>query len=138
MLSLVSELPEHLGFGRKVPMFPDLAFFAYCELVYVGEVKYKLTGSGMARNADYYQLLAYATALDQQEGLLVYCQADGTVPDREVVVRHTTTSLRTHALDLSGSPAEMEASIGALSELIWEGVVRARATARDRKSTRPN
>src|SRR3546814_5282935 len=115
-------------------MYPDLAFFGNGELVYVGDVKYKLTGSGMARNADYYQLLAYATALDQQEGLLVYCQADGTVPDREVVVRHTTTSLRTHALDLSGSSAEIEASFGALSHLIWEGVVRDRAPARPRAS----
>lgn len=126
-LSVVSELPEHLGVGRTVPMYPDLAFFADGELAYVGDVKYKLTGSGLARNADYYQLLAYATALGQNEGMLVYCQVDGSVPDREIVVRHTTTSLRTHALDLSGSPEEMEASAAALGELIWDRVVAARA-----------
>lgn len=122
-LSLVSELPEHLAVGRKIPMYPDLAFFADSQLVYVGDVKYKLTGSGLARNADYYQLLAYATALDQPEGVLVYCQADGAVPEREIVVRHAGTRLRTHALDLSGTPEQMEAAAATLGDRIWERVV---------------
>jgi 5-methylcytosine-specific restriction enzyme subunit McrC len=119
-LSVVSQLPSHLGVGRKIPMYPDLAFFAGGKLVYVGDVKYKLTGSGLARNADYYQLLAYATSLGQPEGLLVYCQVDGSVPDREITVHNSGVSLRTHALDLSGAPADMEASAAALGEIVWD------------------
>ncbi len=80
-------------------MYPDLELWAGDELVYVGDVKYKLTRSGLARNTDYYQLLAYATALGLSEGLLIYCQADGSLPDREISVRHVGTSLRTRALD---------------------------------------
>ena len=34
-----------------------------------------------ARTADYYQLLAYTTALDLPEGVLIYCLADGGQPD---------------------------------------------------------
>lgn len=133
-LSVVAQLPAHLGVGRKVAMFPDLTFFADGELAYIADVKYKLTGSGLARNADYYQLLAYTTALDKPEGLLIYCQVDGSVPDREIVVHHTTTSLRTHALDLSGTAEKMEASAAALAELIWARTMAARSPLRKRVS----
>ncbi len=101
-------------------MYPDLELWAGDELVYVGDVKYKLTRSGLARNTDYYQLLAYATALGLSEGLLIYCQADGSLPDREISVRHVGTSLRTHALDLSGTPTEAEGAVRVLANLILE------------------
>jgi len=117
-LRVVAEPPEHLGAGRKVPMYPDLELWAGDDLVYVADVKYKLTGSGLARNADYYQILAYATALGLSEGLLIYCQADGSVPDREITVRHAGTSLRTHALDLSGTPSQAEESVRRLGDLL--------------------
>ena len=74
----------------------------------------------LRENADYYQLLAYATALGLPEGLLIYCQADGTVPDGEITVRNTHTSLRTRALDLSGTPAEAEAAVEALAGLLLQ------------------
>ncbi len=119
-LRVVAERTEHLGTGQRVPMYPDLELWAGDELVYVGDVKYKLTGSGLARNTDYYQLLAYATALGLSEGLLIYCQADGSVPDREISVRHVGTSLRTHALDLSGTPTEAEGAVRVLANLILE------------------
>lgn len=119
-LRVVTEPTEHLGLGRKVPMYPDLEFWAGDRLVYVGDLKYKLTGSGLARNADYYQLLAYATALDLDEGILIYCQADGTVPERDVTVQHAGTSLRTHAVNLSGSPSEAEHAMHILGDRILE------------------
>lgn len=128
-LRVVAEHSEHLGVAKKVPMYPDLELWSGDELVYVGDVKYKLTGSGLGRNADYYQLLAYATALGMPEGLLIYCQADGTVPDREITVRNAGTSLRTHALDLSGTPAEAEAAVEGLAELLWERTMARSAVA---------
>jgi 5-methylcytosine-specific restriction enzyme subunit McrC len=121
-LGVVAERTEHLGAGRKVPMYPDLELWAGNNLVYVGDVKYKLTGTGLARNADYYQLLAYATALDLPEGLLIYCQADGKVPDREIEVRFSGKRLCTHALTLSGSPADAEAALATLADVLAERV----------------
>lgn len=114
-LRVVAERTEYLGTARKIPMYPDLELWDGDHLVYVGDLKYKLTGSGLARNADYYQLLAYATALGMTEGILIYCQADGTVPDREVVVQVAGTKLRTHALDLSGTPGHAEDAVRQLA-----------------------
>lgn len=128
-LRVVSEPTEHLGRRRKVPMYPDLEFWSGDELLYVGDVKYKLTSSGLARNADYYQLLAYATALGLAEGVLIYCQDDGTVPEREIAVRHTETSLRTHALNLSGTPAEAEDAVRVLAERLMRWAVASRLAA---------
>jgi 5-methylcytosine-specific restriction enzyme subunit McrC len=117
-LRVVSEPTEYLGVKRQVVMYPDLTFFAGDQLVYVGDVKYKITGSGLARNPDYYQLLAYATALGLPEGVLIYCQAEGGAPEREVVVREASVRLRTHNLSLSGSMADAEAAVVALAESI--------------------
>ncbi len=117
-LRVVAERTEHLAAQRKIPMYPDLELWDGDTLRYVADVKYKLTGSGLARNADYYQLLAYATALDLPEGLLIYCQSDGAVPDRAVTVRHVSTVLRTHAVTLSGTPAQAEDSVRKLAEAL--------------------
>jgi hypothetical protein len=64
--------------------------------------------------------MAYATALGLSEGLLIYCQADGSVPDREISVRHVGTSLRTHAIDLSGTPTEVEGAVSRLADQLRE------------------
>ena len=41
---------------------------------FVADIKYKLTDETAAgRHPDYYQLLAYTTALDLPEGVLIYC-----------------------------------------------------------------
>ncbi len=82
-------------------------------VVYGGDAKYKMTSDGRGRNADYYQLFAYLTALRLREGVLIYCQADDA-PEREVVVSHVGTRLWTYPLSLAGSVDEVE---GAASDL---------------------
>ena len=119
-LRVVAEPTEYLAAGRRIPMYPDLELWEGEQLRYVADLKYKLTGSGLARNADYYQLLAYATALDLPEGLLIYCQTDGGVPDREVTVRHAGTEMRTHAVTLSGTTAEAEEAVKDLADALFE------------------
>lgn len=116
----VSEEPvHHLGLGRKVAMQPDLVFRAADgQVVYVGDAKYKLTGTGLGRSTDYYQLLAYTTALRLPEGVLIYCQTEGDTPPRVVEVRHTRTRLCTYALHLAGTPAAVEESLSDLAEWI--------------------
>lgn len=104
----------------KVPIRPDLLFKRRDEAVYVGDVKYKLTPSGIGRSSDYYQLLAYCTALDLDEGVLIYAQTDGALPEYEIIVRHARTRLITYRLDLSGGPADIESSVSALAEWLVE------------------
>jgi len=111
----------HLGIGRRVPMAPDLTFVNDTgTTVYVADVKYKLTSSGMGRSDDYYQLLAYTTAMNLPEGLLIYSQADGDTPEREVVVRHAGKRLWTYAVPLAGSPADVERAVVDLAAWILQ------------------
>ncbi len=107
---------DHAG---SVRMRPDLVFTDRRVAVYVADAKYKLTGDGFGRESDYYQLLAYCSALGLDEGLLIYCQHDGSVPAREVIARDSSsTRLRTAAVQLSGTPAELDARMAELSRWI--------------------
>ncbi len=117
-LQVVAEPTVHLGVGRKVPMQPDLVFLRREEPVFVADVKYKLTDTGLGRSGDYYQLLAYTTATDLPAGLLIYAQVSGDAPQHEVVVRHAGKRLLTHSLDLTGSTASVEQALRDLAEHI--------------------
>jgi 5-methylcytosine-specific restriction enzyme subunit McrC len=119
-LAVVAEPIVRLGRERQVLMQPDLVFYVEDQERYVADVKYKLTGTGIGRSPDYYQLLAYTTAMDLDEGLLIYCQDAGEAPDREVLARNTTKRLRTHAIDLHGSPTDLENAVARLAELVWQ------------------
>ncbi len=119
-LDVVEEPLEYLGAGRRIPMAPDLVFRMAGRDVYVGDAKYKLTAGTSARASDYYQLLAYTTAMDLDEGVLVYCLSDGEQPDNTVVVRHAGKRLVMYKVDLTGSPDDVEASMAGLADFVWE------------------
>ena len=82
----------------KVHLRPDLTWWDGRECVFVGDAKYKRI-DGSVPNADLYQLLAYATALDLPGGLLVYAEGE----DATYQVRHSGKRLEVAALDLSGT-----------------------------------
>lgn len=107
-----------LGEGNRVKMAPDLVFRHGSEAVLVGDVKYKLTDSGLGRASDYYQLLAYATVTGLPTGVLIYCQHTGEAPSREVIVRRGGQSLLTYPLDLRGDRAQIEAAVADLADWI--------------------
>jgi len=110
-LEVRSQGSVHLGVGRKVPMRPDLVFRRQGTDMYVADIKYKLTSDARARTNDYYQLLAYTTALDLPEGVLIYCLADGGRPESNVTVHHAGKILHTLAIDLSGPPDSVDSAI---------------------------
>ncbi|MCY4136543.1 MAG: hypothetical protein OXG30_16755 [bacterium] len=110
-LEVVSPLNSHLATRNQVPIRPDLVFRSQGQEVYVADIKYKLTDDARARTSDYYQLLAYTTALDLPEGVLIYCVTDGGRPERTVTVRHAGKLLHTLAINLRGSPTEVAAEI---------------------------
>ena len=111
---------DYLDVGQNVSIRPDLRFLhpGTGSVTYVGDIKYKLTADAQARSADYYQLLAYTTALDLPEGVLVYCRTDGGKPAGEVTVRHAGKKLHVRAVDLSGSPPEVSKEIENLADWI--------------------
>ncbi len=116
-LDVKAQTGRHLDRKGRVSIRPDLEFHRGGQVRYVGDVKYKLSKDGLARTADYYQLLAYSTALDVPEGVLIYAQAEGAPPDEEVTVRHTDKRLVTYRLDLSGPLDQVEGSAADLA--VW-------------------
>ncbi len=110
-LELRSQFDTHLGVRSQVPIRPDLVFRNRGREVYVADIKYKLTADARTRTSDYYQLLAYTTALNLPEGLLIYCLAEGGRPERMVTVRHADKRLHTLAIDLTGPPEGVDRAI---------------------------
>ena len=103
---------------KQVPIRPDLVFRKQGKELYVADIKYKLTADAKARNSDYYQLLAYTTALDLPEGVLIYCLAEGGRPERTVTVRHAGKILHTLAINLSGPPDSVTDEINQVADWI--------------------
>ena len=147
-LSVKDQHHSYLDEGRDVAIRPDLVFGSPGSGRFVADIKYKLTDdSAGGRNADLYQLLAYTTALDLPEGLLIYClNASGPDPRAgsgsslgsnstdlmatvtadaapnaavpSVRVRHTDKVLYTYALDLAGTPDEVGKNMNDLADWI--------------------
>jgi 5-methylcytosine-specific restriction enzyme subunit McrC len=118
-LEVVEQGNVALSHSPRVTMTPDLVFRRGMETVFVADVKYKLTGGGLARTDDYYQLLAYTTALRLPRGLLIYCRADAA-PDRVITVVGGNQRLHTHPVDLGGSPASVAQALDALAASILD------------------
>ncbi|MBD8867996.1 McrC family protein [Nocardioides donggukensis] len=114
---VVAQDQTHLAEGRRVAIRPDLVFRRGTRTLSVGDVKYKLTGDGMARSADYFQLLAYCTTYDVPSGVLIYCTADAP-PDSEVVIRHSGQRLHCVSLPLHGGPELVAQRLERVAELV--------------------
>lgn len=123
-LNVIDEPIVHLGVGRQVSMQPDLVFRATDIAVrYVGDVKYKVAAEARGRSSDYYQLLAYTTAMNLREGVLIYCRRQGDADQSTVTVRNAGTKLVLRSVDLTGSPEQVDHEIAMLADAIAAGSV---------------
>lgn len=116
-LEVDEQAPVPLSNKPRVTMAPDLVFRRGGRTVAVADVKYKLTDDGLGRTPDYYQLLAYATALELPAGLLIYCRAD-QAPERVITVVGGGQRLHTQPVDLSGGWSDVSASLDTLAASI--------------------
>ena len=107
---------DSLDSGGRIHLRPDLTWWDGRSCVFVGDAKYKKITHASVPNADLYQLLAYATALDLPGGLLIYAQ--GEAESREYRVRHAGKRLEVAALDISGNLDETLARVRGLSEMV--------------------
>lgn len=114
---VVDQDPTHLAEGRRVAIQPDLVFREGTRTLSVGDVKYKLTGTGLARSADYFQLLAYCTTYDVPSGVLIYCTAEDP-PDSEIVVRNSRQRLHCVSLPLHGGPELVSQRLDRVADLV--------------------
>ena len=96
-LEVKSQHPDKLDEERRLTIKPDLVFRSGGSPRFVADIKYKLTDEAAGgRHADYYQLLAYTTALDLPEGVLIYClnanRPDGPDDNDSGTTRDSTTT----------------------------------------------
>lgn len=118
----------HLDEAQRIRLRPDLSWWdRRGECAFVGDVKYKRADDG-APNADIYQLLAYATALDLPGGMLIYAQGEAEPVTH--AVRHAGKRLEVHALDLSGPVEALLAGVDRLARRVR--ALRAESRARGR------
>lgn len=118
-LDVVDEPTVHLGQGRQVSMQPDLVFRepgGAAQLV--GDIKYKLAADARGRSSDYYQLLAYTTAMDLPQGMLIYCRGQDDADRRTLTVKNIGTQLTLRSVDLARSPEQVDHEMTALAEAI--------------------
>ena len=104
--------------GSRI-MSPDLVFERESSVVLVGDAKYKLS-TGQARIGDYYQLLAYTTVMELDEGVLVYCQDSDDEPEHSLAVRNSGKTLWTYRLPMAGTVAQVEGQIHTLGEWVTD------------------
>ena len=121
----VKTFPDRAPFLRLdkaevVPLKPDLCLVEGYRITWVGDAKYKRLPFGSYRNADLYQLLAYAVATGLPSGTLIYA-ADEGVSTAEHVVLNAGKRLHVVALDLSAPLAAIRRQIARLAD----GIVKA-------------
>lgn len=117
-LEVVPEPPVYLGKGQRVKMNPDLAFRGPgggSSWSFVADVKYKVANDARGRSDDYYQLLAYTTALNLRAGLLIYCRRPGDTVQKQLTVRNAGTLLYVRAIDLTGDAEAVDREMDALA-----------------------
>ena len=107
----------YLDEASRVKLEPDLSWWDGGSCRFVGDAKYKRI-DGSVPNADLYQLLAYATALDLPGGLLIY--AKGERAPATYRVRHSGKRLEVAALDLSATLDEILDRVGLLAGRVRE------------------
>ena len=97
--TLRSEVTVPLDEKNSVSLRPDLSWWDSGGCKFVGDAKYKNITGKPVPNADLYQLLAYATALDLPGGLLIYAKGEASLASYKVL--HTDKWLEVAEVDLS-------------------------------------
>ena len=150
-LEVKDQHQDRLDEERTLTIRPDLLFRSGGSPRFVADIKYKLTDDAAGgRHPDYYQLLAYTTALDLPEGALIYCldanrpddpDNNGSIADptrrhatkasastgaaavSSIRVRHAGKVLHTYALDLSGTTEDVARNLGELADWVEKRAV---------------
>lgn len=116
---------------ERVRLEPDISWWENGRCTFVGDTKYKRASGNDARNADIYQVLAYAVAAGLPSALLIYAAADDADDDAGAVYRLVDGRLVEQAvLDLRGDSDQVLNCVRALADRVLEH--RARGDITDR------
>src|SRR5215203_1691130 len=112
-ISVAAQVSTHLDEQKKVHMRPDLVIRDSGVTQLVADCKYKRLQPDEYVHHDVYQILAYCTAMNVGQGLLVYPLHEVNVRDEvsirnaPVSIRNAPVSIRQTTLDLSGDAAAL-------------------------------
>jgi 5-methylcytosine-specific restriction enzyme subunit McrC len=102
-----TQITVHLDESQLIRIRPDMVWTEGRRPLAVIDAKYKAEKPEGFPDADIYQALAYATALNLSDAHLVY--AKGNEPARSCTVRHSGVRIAAHTLDLDKpAPALLE------------------------------
>ena len=107
---------HHLDVDEAIAMRPDLVWYRDAAPAAVIDAKYKVEKPAGFPDADLYQMLAYCTALQLDDGHLVY--AKGNADEVAHTVRHADIKIHAHTLDLGCDPTALLAQVAALANRI--------------------
>jgi 5-methylcytosine-specific restriction enzyme subunit McrC len=110
----------HLDDGNTIRIRPDLVWYRSGTPIGVIDAKYKAEKPSGFPDADYYQLLAYATVLGLHEAHLVY--AKGNEVARRFRVKNTAVTIHAHTLNLDTHSKALLTSIDGLATRIHRQV----------------
>ena len=118
----------HIKLDRenRVQMRPDVVVSRDGTRVLVADCKYKRLHTGEHRHHDLYQLLAYCTAIELREGLLIYPRHLADL-STQISVRGVDVRLREYSVDLGGSTGEVMMELDQLADRVrfWgSGIVK--------------
>jgi len=102
---------------NTVRIRPDLVISRDGTRVLVADCKYKRLHTGEHRHHDLYQLLAYCTAFELREGLLIYPRHLADL-STQISVRGIDVRLREYSVDLGGSTVEVTMELDQLADRI--------------------
>lgn len=100
--------------SRQVPLQPDMTWWRLGECVLVADCKYKRP-TGSVPNADVYQMLAYLSEFELDQGWLVY--ASGEVRSTDLELRADGKVVHVREVDAAKQPAAL---LGDVQELAAE------------------
>ena len=113
-----ASLPRRITLDQadRVRLVPDLSWWDGEDCTFVCDAKYKRTRNGAVPNADLYQMLAYVTALDLPNGLLIYAAGESEPAVHRV--RYADKLIEVRALDLSGPLEALRARLREIGQRI--------------------
>jgi 5-methylcytosine-specific restriction enzyme subunit McrC len=105
-LSVKLQYPSHLDTNNEVRIKPDIVVIGSGGPLVIADVKYKLIEElDEVRNADLYQVAAYASALGVSHAVLITCRGEGS-PTSEIVsirTRNTNVAISIWPVDLTNT-----------------------------------
>jgi 5-methylcytosine-specific restriction enzyme subunit McrC len=111
-----AQLTKSLDRKDRVRIRPDIVHTVDDVPRIIIDAKYKMQEGG--NNADYYQMLAYCTALNVAMGWLIYAQGDPA--PAVAIIRNTGITVIAQPLDLTSPPKSLLEQIGLLANRAWE------------------